>query len=36
MLKRLRTRLTHNLIANEAGFCAKLMAIYDADPIAKI
>ncbi len=27
-------RLTHNLIANEAGF-AQLMAIYDADPIAK-
>lgn len=27
-------RLTHNLIANEAGF-AELMTIYDADPIAK-
>jgi DNA helicase-2/ATP-dependent DNA helicase PcrA len=27
-------RLTHNLIADEAGF-AQLMAIYDADPIAK-
>ena len=27
-------RLTHNLIANEAGF-AQLMAIYDADPIAR-
>jgi len=27
-------RLTHNLIADEAGF-AELMAIYDADPVAK-
>lgn len=27
-------RLTHNLIANEAGF-SQLMAVYDADPISK-